>query len=138
MSLKKKYIIVDDDPTNNIICNIMLEMVLGKVDIKTFESPEKGLSFIKNEYSKSLFPTVLFLDINMPTLTGWQFMEEFEKLGKKVKDKISVYILSSSVDSRDKDKARANKYIKGFISKPLEKEVILSVCGVGFNKEKLV
>ncbi|MEO6327702.1 MAG: response regulator [Ginsengibacter sp.] len=130
MSTIRNYIIIDDDPTNNIICNIMLEMVLGKVGINTFEKPEQGLLFIKKNYSKKFMPAVLFLDINMPTLTGWEFMEEFEKLGKEVKEQIGIYILSSSVDSRDKDKARANKHIKGFISKPLDEQVILSVAGV--------
>ena len=130
MSTIQKYIIVDDDPTNNEICNITLEMVLGEIDIKTFDVPEEGLAFIQNEYIKPLKPTVLFLDINMPTLTGWEFMEQFEKFKEKVKKQISIYILSSSVDQRDKDKAKANKYIKGFISKPLNREIILSIAGV--------
>ena len=129
MSTIRKYIIIDDDPTNNLICNVMLEMVLGKVDIKTFESPEDGLAFIKNEYTKTIGQTILFLDINMPTLTGWEFMKEFERFDEQIKKQISVYILSSSVDSRDKDRAKAIKYVKGFISKPLEKEMILSIAG---------
>ena len=129
MSTLRKYIIVDDDPTNNMICSIMLEMVLGEVDVKTFEFPEEGLAFIQNEYIKTLEPTVLFLDINMPTLTGWEFMEQYEKFSKEIKKQISVYILSSSVDGRDRDKAETHKHIKGFISKPLDKETILSIAG---------
>lgn len=129
MSTLRKYIIVDDDPTNNMICNIMLEMVLGDVEVKTFEYPEEGLAFIKNEFIKALAPTVLFLDINMPILTGWEFIEEFKKFGKEIKKLISIYILSSSVDRRDKDKAEANELIKGFISKPLDKKTILSIAG---------
>ena len=130
MSTIRKYIIVDDDPFNNMLCNIILEDTLGEVDIKTFQVPEKGLAFIRTEYVNRLGPTILFLDINMPTLTGWQFMEEFEKFGKEVKDQINVYILSSSVDSRDKDRAKGNKYIKGFISKPLDRETILAITAV--------
>lgn len=130
MNTVQKYILVDDDTFNNIISNMEIESALGEVDIKTFEIPEEGLAFIQNEYSKSLMPAILFLDINMPTLTGWEFMEQYEKLNEEIKNQISIYILSSSVDPRDKDKAEANKYIKGFISKPLQSEVILSIAVV--------
>ncbi|MEP7106960.1 MAG: response regulator [Ferruginibacter sp.] len=130
MSIIRKYIIVDDDPFNNILCNIELKSTLGEVDIKTFQVPEKGLAFIQDEYIKSSEPTILFLDLNMPTLTGWEFMEEFERFSEEIKEQISIYILSSSVDQRDKDKAQSNKYIKGFISKPLEQEAISSIAGI--------
>jgi len=57
-------------------------------------------------------------------------MEQYEKFSEEVKNQISIYILSSSVDPRDKDKAEANKYIKGFISKPLEEETVLSIAEI--------
>ncbi len=126
----RKYIIVDDDPFNNVLGCIALKNALGLVDTKTFTQPEEGLAFVKAEYPKIQEPTILFLDINMPTLTGWEFMEQFEKLDKVIKENISVYILSSSVDQRDKDKAKANPSIKGFISKPLESETILELAGI--------
>jgi two-component SAPR family response regulator len=128
MNYVRKYIIVDDDSINNIICSMTIKRTLGEVNTKTFSVPEEGLAFIQNEYIKNLQPTILFLDINMPTLTGWEFMEQFEKFSAEIKNQITIYILSSSVDQRDKDKANANTYIKGFISKPLTREMILSVA----------
>lgn len=128
MSRIRKYIIVDDDPFNNMLCRMQLEITLGDVDITTFEIPEEALAFIQEEYSNDIMPTILFLDINMPTITGWEFMEEYEKFSDEVKKQISIYILSSSVDSRDKDKADDNKFIKGFMSKPLQNEQILSIA----------
>jgi response regulator RpfG family c-di-GMP phosphodiesterase len=130
MSAIRKYIIIDDDPFNNILCKMQIEITLGDVDIKIFEIPEEGLAFIQNDYIKSIEPIILFLDINMPTLSGWEFMEEYEKFGDEVKEQIRIFILSSSVDPRDKDKAEANKYIKGFISKPLDRETILAITSV--------
>jgi len=130
MNTIRKYIIVDDDPFNNILCSMILKNLLGEVDIKTFTVPEEGLAFIENEYMTNLEPAILFLDINMPTLTGWEFMEQFEKFSEEVKKQISIYILSSSVDQRDKDKAKANQYIKDFISKPLKRETIFSISGI--------
>lgn len=128
MSVIENYIIVDDDDFNNILSTITIEDALGKVDIKTFSMPENGLAYIEDEYIRILKPTILLLDLNMPTLTGWEFMEQYEKFDGKITNRISVYILSSSVDERDIDRAKGSKFIKGFISKPLEAKTIFAIA----------
>jgi CheY-like chemotaxis protein len=127
MNVIRKFIIVDDDPVNNAITRITIKRALGTVDTKIFPVPEEGLAFIQTEYIKIVAPTILFLDINMPTITGWEFLEQYEKFTEEVKNQITIYILSSSVDQRDKDKAESNQYIKGFISKPVQPETILAI-----------
>lgn len=129
MNAIRKFIIVDDDSFNNLLCKIIIEDALGNADINTFNRPEEALGFIREVYSSNNEPTILFLDINMPTLTGWDFIEAYEKFSDTIKEQIRIYILSSSVDQRDKDKAAANKYIKGFFSKALENEMVISVAG---------
>lgn len=131
MSINKnlKYVIVDDDPFNNMLCSMVIEDTLGEVDTKTFTEPEEGLAYIENDAKSN---TVLFLDINMPTLTGWEFLEQYEKFSEDIKQHTSIYILSSSVDYRDKRKAKDNKYVKGFLSKPLESETIISIANNEF------
>src|SRR5579872_2264795 len=124
MNTELKYVAVDDDSFNNLLCSMIIEDTLGHVDITTFTKPEEGLAFIENVKS----PTVLFLDINMPMINGWEFLERYEKFSEKVKMNVSIYILSSSLDRRDKDRANANKYVKGFISKPLESEIITLIA----------
>jgi response regulator RpfG family c-di-GMP phosphodiesterase len=131
MSTDLKYILVDDDSFNNMICRMILEDTLGEVEINEFTEPEEGLSFIR-ENIKS--PAVLFLDINMPTLTGWEFLGLYDKFNEEVKRHVSVYILSSSLDWRDMDKAKANKYVKGFLSKPLEAETVISIAQGEFQE----
>jgi CheY-like chemotaxis protein len=128
MSTDLKYIIVDDDPFNNMICCMIIKRTLGEVDTKTFTVPEEGLIFIQKKYKFSLNHTILLLDINMPTLTGWEFLERYEKLSEKVKTQINIYLHSSSLNQIDRDKAKANKYVKDFISKPLNSETILSIA----------
>jgi len=122
-----KFILVDDDPISNIISSLIIRKTLGETHITVFNQPEKGLAYIKNEFINEIGLTILLLDINMPTLTGYEFMEQFEQFDDDVKNKVVVYLLSSSVNQTDKDKAAANKYIKGFISKPLTSEAIISV-----------
>lgn len=130
MSTDLKYVIVDDDPFNNMICAMVIEDSLGQADTKAFTKPEEGLVYIR-ENVKS--PTVLFLDINMPTLTGWEFLEQYRDFSEEVKTQVSIYILSSSLDHRDKAKADRNKYVKGFISKPLEFDIVASIAAGEFQ-----
>lgn len=127
MNNLQTYIIIDDDEFNNFLCKTMIIKTLGNIDIKTFTVPEEGLEFIQTTYIDLSMPTIILLDINMPSLTGWEFVEKFEEFNNSIKQQIAIYIVSSSVDQRDVDKAAANKYIKGFLSKPLNAATILSI-----------
>jgi response regulator RpfG family c-di-GMP phosphodiesterase len=127
MSVVLKYILVDDDNFSNLISTMIIEDALETVEITAFTEPEKGLEFIKKTYTKNSDHTILFLDINMPMINGWEFLDQYEKFSEEVKMHINIYMLSSSVDHRDKNKADANPYVKGFISKPLDFEIVTSI-----------
>ncbi len=129
MNANFKFVSVDDDSFNNALTIMIIKDTLGEVDIKTYTKPEEALAFIKNIKS----PTVLFLDINMPILTGWSFLEEYEKFSDEVKTNVSIFMLSSSIDNRDKERARQNKNVKGFLSKPLESETIILIANGNFE-----
>ena len=133
MSADMKFILVDDDDFTNILHDMVLKDTLGdEVGVETFSKPEEGLEFIQKSYTDSSEETVLFLDINMPKINGWEFLERYEKFSEAIKRHISIYIVSSSVDNRDRDRAEGNKNVKGFISKPLTTEMILSIAGNDF------
>jgi len=97
-------------------------------EIKTFESPEKGFDYIRMQYAKEgkEEPTVLFLDIDMPTWSGWDFLESFERLEEKIKRQIRIYMLSSSIDPKDREYAKQNRNVVDYIEKPLNKHILLS------------
>ncbi len=116
-----RFMVVDDDPTNNLICEYILKREFKDVPVTLFTVPEKGLEFISSEYTEIKEPveTILFLDINMPTISGWEFLEEFEKLPKTIQTQFTIFILSSSVDERDMIKAEINPLVSGFLCKPL-------------------
>ena len=127
-----KFILVDDDDLTNLIHDMTLKDALGeKVLVETFEKPEEALDFIQNTYTENSDPTILFLDINMPGINGWEFLERYEKFSPAVKSRINIYILSSSVDPRDVRRAEENKNVLGFLSKPLSAENISSITGKG-------
>jgi CheY-like chemotaxis protein len=113
--------VVDDDTTNNMICEFNIKRFDKEADIEMFTIPEEALASIKEEYSSTREEgsTILFLDVNMPTMTGWEFLDVFMQLDEFVKDQFSIYILSSSIEDF-KEKEEVYTFIQGFLSKPLK------------------
>ena len=138
MSTDLKFILVDDDNFTNLLHDMILKDTLGEeTDVEAFTRAEKGLEFIQEKYAEEFGNTILFLDLNMPKIDGWEFLEQYEKFSEEVKMQINIYMLSSSLDWRDKDKAAANKTIKGFFSKPLDFEIITEIAGREFHSSVL-
>src|ERR1700760_441110 len=107
MNVSTRFIVIDDDEFNNKICSVTLEKIDKDANIKTFLSPVEGFAHIVTEFSRKDHNdnAVLFLDINMPVMNGWEFLERFETLDATIKKRVKIYILSSSVDKRDIEKA---------------------------------
>ncbi|MBK9414224.1 MAG: response regulator [Bacteroidetes bacterium] len=127
----KQFLIVDDDPQNNSLSRMAIRKVLGNVPVKDFEVPETGLEYIGKDFEtgSSDEKTVLLLDINMPTMTGWEFLEEFDKLSENIKMQFQIFMLSSSVDPSDIERATSNPLVTDFIEKPLNKEALERMFG---------
>jgi len=134
MNTAMRFILVDDDNFNNILHDIMIKSTLGEnVAVETFTKPEKVLEFLQENAAEGVDRTVLFLDIDMPKISGWDFLAMYEEFTDEVKMQVSIYVLSISLDHRDSNKAGDNKNVKGFISKPLTSEVIVSIAENEFN-----
>jgi CheY-like chemotaxis protein len=123
---KPPYIVIDDDVLNNMICKITLEMALGAVQVETFSNAEIALEFIRSNYEDPTddVVTLILLDINMPIMSGWEFLDSFDDFSDTIKKQFRIYLLSSSVDDRDKEKAKQNKNVIDYLSKPLSKEMV--------------
>nr|WP_315157988.1 response regulator [uncultured Flavobacterium sp.] len=121
----KHFIVIDDDPINNLLCSKNIKKNIQEAEVITFTEAEKGLDHIKSFFNEpNVENAVLFLDINMPIMSGWEFMEEFEKLNTLIKDQIFIYILSSSIDQQDKLKAKNHPDVVDYIEKPLSPEIL--------------
>jgi response regulator RpfG family c-di-GMP phosphodiesterase len=129
MKTPTRFIVIDDDLVSNMLCKLVINEAKSELEIKTFNIPETGFKYISREYfnNKIEISTVLLLDINMPTWTGWDFLDNFEMLDKKIKEQIRIYMLSSSVDPKDKLRARENKNVVDYIVKPLSKKIVLAI-----------
>src|SRR3989337_421056 len=130
-----QFILIDDDPMNNLICKLTIEMTLGQSDIKAFVNPENGLEYFQNEFPNLKDTSaLLLLDINMPIMRGWEFLEMFDNLNFEIKDRVKICILSSSIDERDKERSYANKNVLDFLVKPLTDKDIQRITAMEKGK----
>ena len=122
-----RFVIVDNDPVNNLLCSLTIREVAREAEIKTFNFPVEAFEHITTGYLNTTDLTMMLLDINMPTWSGWDFLDNFEMLDEKIKRQIKIYIISSSIDISDKHRARENKNVVDYIEKPLSEKTVSSM-----------
>ncbi|HEY1063248.1 MAG TPA: response regulator [Daejeonella sp.] len=128
MDLKSRVFIIDDDPIHQRIAQIMISKHNLFDEYFSYTDAQKALDFLQeNKNNKEALPDVILLDLNMPVLDGWDFLETFETLIKEFKKNIRVFIVSSSVDEKDLIRSKSYVAVKGFISKPLSPDIIRSI-----------
>jgi len=111
-----KIVLIDDDPISIFVTEKLISRnVLEPFKVFSFSSAADAL---KDIYK--IRPDYLFLDINMPEMNGWDFLEIF----KPIKKDPEIYILSSSIDEKDISKAGQYENVKNYLSKPLIKQYI--------------
>lgn len=112
-----KFLFVDDSPTDNKYLSLLIR--IKKLPIKPhFEySPQKALSYLL-QCKPEEFPEVIMIDINMPLMNGFEFVDKYIEHFSNRKENTVLYITSSSIQLSDKEKAEKSPYIKGFIDKP--------------------
>lgn len=115
---KINLLVIDDDDINIFIISKIVEKTGFDVDLCAKHNGQLAIDYIKElvENDQPL-PQLVLVDINMPILNGWEFIEAFETL--KLDEPNDMYMLSSSVYENDIEKAKSYKSVKGFISKPL-------------------
>ena len=117
----QRYWVIDDDSTNNLICDFTIRKFDRNALIDLFLIPEKALLYIEHNYSKTEkpVPTILFLDVNMPSMTGFEFLDEFRKFSLEVQHQFTIYMLSSSIEDFN-GHAKKYPFVARFLSKPLK------------------
>ncbi len=118
VSSKIKLLVIDDDDINIFIISKIVEKTGYDVEIFAKHNGQLAIDYIKElKENNQPLPHLVLIDINMPILNGWEFIEAFEEL--ELQETNDMYMLSSSVYENDIEKAKSYKSVKGFISKPL-------------------
>jgi CheY-like chemotaxis protein len=117
----KQVMVIDDDPINNIIFQKLSEFVDFAEEIITFLSAVDSLDYLqKLEEEQTPPPNVIFLDIRMPIVNGWEFLERLSQLNQNhYFDDTAIYMLTSSSEQSDINKAKNYRLVTDYIVKPL-------------------
>ncbi len=112
------FMLIDDDPINNLIIQKEISKFDGNARILVYESASEALDYLKK--NTDALPKLLLLDINMPGMNGWDFLQEFKASNLST----NVVIITSSIAKIDRDKSQNYPIVKDYFIKPLDKEDI--------------
>lgn len=126
--MHKHVLIIDDDPINNLICEKVLERADFAEKVSSFLSAVDALDWLLTEATAGRGAVdVIFLDINLPLMDGWDFLEQLQQ--RRPDFRALIFILSSSVSLEDQQKAIEHPLIHSFILKPLTLEKLAELNG---------
>lgn len=120
--------LIDDDPIFVYLNRkMMVELYLAE-QIEVFENGQLAIDHLHQANSQDL-PEIIFLDLMMPVLDGWGFLDEYMEMAESVKTKIKLYVLSSSGSPQDIKRAKKIKEISEYIKKPISKAKFAQIVG---------
>jgi CheY-like chemotaxis protein len=117
--------LIDDSSIDNFVNQKMIERHKFSERTVTFTKAAKAMKYLseidEEKKSTSEIPFIIFLDLNMPLINGFQFLEVFEQLSDFIKSRCKIVILTSSINPNDIIKCKENKNVLTFLNKPLIK-----------------
>lgn len=118
-----KIAVVDDDQVFHFIINRSLTKLYPGSKIQSFSNCADAFNFLKrNHGDTSLIPDIILLDLNTPFMNGWEFLDCYEALETQLLKRPEIYMISSSIDPHDVEKAQYFNSVSAFFSKPLAPE----------------
>ncbi len=132
--------VIDDDEPTNFISTMLIEEAACTRHLEIADSGLKALTYLKkatdasNETDDIVLPELIFLDINMPRMNGWEFLTEFRKIKNGYNFQPVIIMLTTSLNPDDKHRAENTVEINGFENKPLTRELIDRVTKKYFTK----
>ena len=124
----ERVLLIDDNDIDNFINERMITTNMFSKTVIIKNSAESALKFLKdNEGNEAEMPQLIFLDLNMPVMDGFGFLEEFEKLSSKVRENAKVIVLSSSISPEDINRASTNQYVVKYVNKPLNEKYLEAI-----------
>jgi len=120
--------IIDDDPISVFGIKLLIKQLDFCEKLIVYANGEDAILGMKTSIAKSIkLPSLIFLDLDMPIMDGWEFLEGFAEIPEKYRKDVSVNILSSSINSVDHKRARDNKIVSDYVVKPITIEALKSI-----------
>jgi len=117
--------IIDDAHIDRFVGDRVIRKSGFADSVICMESGYDALDYLLSNVA--FLPEVIFLDLNMPGMTGFEFLEQFDKLPEIIRENCSIVIASSSLHNADRELSLNNPYVEGFISKPLMVETLMEL-----------
>ena len=121
----KTCLLIDDNYIDNFVTRKILESGNFAEKIIVVRSATEAISELR---AGNIVPDVIFLDVRMPLMSGFEFLEEYDRIHGLDKGGIKIFMLSSSLDPLDMRRSTDNKYITQFIHKPLTQKALEELC----------
>jgi CheY-like chemotaxis protein len=120
--------VIDDDKIYSFAIKHIINRSGITENIILFHNGRVAMDFFHQQVQEQhSLPDVILLDLNMPVLDGWQFLEEFETIKTSLKKTIPIYIVSSSIDEEEHSRAKAIESVNDFITKPITVSILQKI-----------
>jgi CheY-like chemotaxis protein len=118
--------LIDDDLKFSFITKTLLSKISFAKEIVDYSDASEALDQLKKNTMNGggKLPDIIFLDLNMPGMDGWDFLEEYKSLPASFVKDCKLYVLSSSIDPVDKTKSQSYSFVSDFITKPLARDTV--------------
>lgn len=121
----KNVLLIDDNHIDNLINRKILDNANYAETITVINSPEEAFEFVQNSLATGTdVPEVIFLDLRMPTMSGFEFLKSLIDLPNLTPNLIKIFVLSSSLDPKDIKRINENYLVSRFIGKPLTNQIL--------------
>jgi CheY-like chemotaxis protein len=121
--MHKKVMIVDDNEVDLYIAQRVIEKYSFAEEVILMDSAMEALEYLTaNAGNPEMIPDLVFLDVNMPEMNGFEFLDAYTKLPENIKESCIIMMLTTSVHEEDKERADKNPYVRNYLNKPLDED----------------
>ncbi|MEQ8705921.1 MAG: response regulator [Phaeodactylibacter sp.] len=126
-----KILLIDDNEADNYLHKLVISDADVAENIVAQPDGKSALNYLEEE-GKEAPPELIFLDINMPRMNGWEFLDAYHKFPPEQKNAVVVVMLTTSVFKKDQERAERMPNFSGFLNKPLSEEDLFEVLRKNF------